>query len=523
MNLKGANALKHRISAIILAFAMLLGAGTAAGCGNEAPQEEITQAMQLFVRLVADIGTPITLSSEADIDAALLVYNALRETQRENPSVAAGKSRLDGYRAEFDALVLQAETERREKEESTRVSAFLQAVSALPAELSAEDREGISAARELYEGLSEESKALPSVSEAYSALKKADSTVTAIEQEEHKKAVRRQAEAFMEGVAALGGITLSSGAEIGELLQMYAEFSDEVLLYEGVSAAKEALDRAYAEYTVLKDEDDVKTFLSLAEKIGKVTLESEAAIYDAEKAYERLSANARRAAGVADAYEQVRAAREAYGILFEAAERVKIDAFLAAVGKIPSDLGAVDMSWFDVLSEASEAYNALAFETRSRKEVSDAFSVWNAAQTAFDAKGYKRIPISDAITEYSADAVPFLLLHVFQTINGKDNLAPVKEFYGVTTTAELSQRMIAYLDIYVDGNYITKTAFDMNSLAGTFILRDVVPLLRPLQAQYPAVQSGANFSFSVHFEDREGKYIPSAKSPRSQETNKYVW
>ena len=108
------------------------------------------------------------------------------------------------------------------------------------------------------------------------------------------------------------------------------------------------------------------------------------------------------------------------------------------------------------------------------------------------------------------------MIHTFE------HLDTTLAFYQVDSVGALSAYADGCLDVYVDGAYVAAVKIDMTKLFNRFILKEVLPLLKPLEAEYPAVKSGAKFSFTFHFEDKKGEFIPSEKTPRSGEVT-YTW
>ncbi len=522
--------MKKRFFSIIIAAALLC-ACIPSGCGEaELPPEQGTeqvysQRMRLFLRLVDEIEPPITLALEADLDAAAIVYAALDEGEKGDSAVAQRKTALDGYRQEFDALKAQAEREKEEKAEKERVDAFLAATDLVPAAdaLTLSDRAAIDRAKELYAELSDPSKAEKRVADAYAALVKADERLTEMEETAHEEAVRTAANSFIEGVENLGEITLDSGVAITELLHIYESFDEEIKSFAGVQEAKEKLDVADAEYRALVNERDKEEFLGLVGEIKEpVGLESESAISRAERAYERLSGEVKSDEEVVAAYEKLTDARARYREIFLQAENEKAQKFIEAAKQVPTDLENVGMDWFNALRAASEAYAALAPETQARTdaEFTEAFNRWNNAQKAFDEKGYRQIPMENPILQTSGDRPSFIVLQYDERM-----FNTLFSFYGVTDKAALAEQCVAWLDVYVDGVFIAKGELNLAGIGHIIYSSEVLSVLKTLSAEDPAIVSGADFSFAIHFSDREDRFIPSDMTNRLEipKAQNYTW
>lgn len=519
--------MSKKFLAIILAIAVLFGVFVLSACDQDVEEEEILSLrQQAFVDAVEAIETPITLDSRGAIDAAERAYVSLDEYERDSKTVAYYRSVLNGYQSDYTALKQGSgsdnggkEDDKPVDEQQTLVASFIKAVEDLPAlqELTLDDRSAINSAIALYNRLNATSKQNEEVISAYSTLVQADSRVAELEAIANQQAWAKMAEEFIEEVEQLGEVTLELGYTLEDLLYQYDKFPDGVKNADGVAEAKAALDAKYEEYKQIRDDNDVQEFLSAVDAIGEVTLKSEGAILRAESIYRYMSDNAKANSDAVEAYQTLVATRAKYNQLFQVAEAERIAHFIEAVSKLRTDVENVDLSWYDALHEAQDAYSALSYDSMFLPEVEQAFERMDAVQRAFDKKGYGKLPNFSINVLYSGDAVPFIVLQSFV-----ENVAPIREFYGVKTNAELQQHAILYLDVYVDGVYVTKTAIDMNKLVNGFILQNVDTLLKGLSADNPEIVSGANFSFAVHIEDRNGINVPTAKTAVSA-TKNYTW
>lgn len=513
--------MKKRIFAIAIALVLFVSVCLVSACDNtkEPPVEELTARQQAFVDAVEAISTPITLTSGSAIDAAYSAYAFLDEYERDSETVKSMKATLDGYQSEYVALKGN-NTEQKDPQQAL-IDEFIKAVAALPAvnDLTVDDRTAIDDAYVLYKQLSSVSKENADVTQAYSKLERANIRVQELEDTANMASWQQTADEFISAVANLDEITLESGEVISDLLYQYDNFPDGVKNIGGMAEAKEVLDQKYAQYQGIKDLNDVKEFISAVSAIGQVTLDSESAIRKAESIYEYMSDNAKSKDNVVAAYETLASARAKYDELFAVVEAERVANFISIANRIPTNLDNVDITWYDILSQARDAYFAMTFESMSLPEVEEAFARWDAAQTAFDNKGYKQLPNFSVNIVYSGDAVPYIVMQLFV-----EQTAVVREFYGVSTNVQLQQYATLYLDVYVDGVYVTKTAIDMNpdKLELGFILKGVDNILKGLSSTNLQITSGANFSFAVHIEDKSNNCIPTEKTKLSNSYN-YTW
>lgn len=510
--------MKKIIVSGFLAFAMALSVCTA--CGQGGGTSSSSHRMRTFLSLVAGIETPITLLSDAELQAGYIVYGYLSDAERGDSAVEESKRTLDAYKETFDTLKTAHDAALEAEREQARMRAFLEAAQRVPSvgALTLQDASLVDEALSAYEALSEQSRADREVSDARERLAEASAQIEKLIREAHLAAVQSAAEQFIASVDAFGRITSQSYFELLALTDAYEALDAEVKEFAGVAEAKQRLDKAMARCIALREAENVERFLGLVGSLSEVTLDSRSDITTAESLYELLSEESKADAEVRAAYDKLKDARARYNEIFRIAEQALIEQFLAAVDDIPADLSGVDISWFDVLSRAETAYFALAYETTLRDDVKAAYERYSKARAAFDERGYKQIPAASFNIEYSGDNPPYLVMQNFV-----EKTAAVREFFGVSSNAELKEFAIAYLDVYADGVYAGKVEFDAGSLTNGFILRDVVSLLQLLAAENPSVVSGSSFSFCVHFEDRAGSFIPSVKSNVSKPTNKYIW
>ena len=328
-------------------------------------EETLSQTAESFIHLVLRIKTPITLDSAAEIEAGYVLYDYMDDKDKEDVTVKESKATLDGYKSEYDVLRAEQDIKDENDRQAALRERFEYAVESLPVKLTSGNRADVEAAFELYEQLNEQSREVYSVKIAYASLVAAESKIAEIEREEHLAEIAAIAQQFIDGVNQLYGedgdeeITLDSIDAIEDLLYDYGKFTDEVKEIDGVEQAKEKLDGALAEYQELKDEADVKQIKKYAKELSpleNVSLESKMTILNAEKLYEDMSEKAKQVEGVAEAYEVIAAAREKYDALFAVAEAERIQIFIEAANRVPTDIQNVDIDWFDVLDAAADAY-----------------------------------------------------------------------------------------------------------------------------------------------------------------------
>ncbi len=523
--------MRKKIMCAVIAVMMFVFTVVAAACGGGSPDSgkegAATQNTQTFVNTVTQIDENITLSSGPKIEVALTIYGLLNDSEKKNQQVIEYKTVLDGYKATYDVLKAAADKEEAERQQAKLAAQFVEEVDKLPNmnRLTIDDRAIVDGIKEIYDQLNDTFKAKAEVVAAYAVLAQADAKVTVLEKAAHEEEVRAIVKEFIEAVGKIEEVTLAAGKTIEDLLYDYEDFTDEIKNYEGVAEAKQTLDGYYAEYIVLRDENDVNEFKKLANALNpvtSVTLESERTILNAEAAYRQMSDEAKNAEGVAEALVIVQKAREKFNELFAIAEKARVERFIELANQVRTDVENVDITWYDALYAVSTAYTALTSDSQELPEVEEAFNRWNTAQKAFDKKGYKQIPMKDPTIVYSGNYPPYLVLQ-----NDSVMFNAVKEFFGVSTVGEISEYAIMWLNIYKDGVFIARGEIDLRSSSieqnGHIIHSDAVQaVFRNVAADHPELVSGGRYGFSLNFEDREGEFIPSARTAVSKETV-YTW
>ncbi|MDE7168366.1 MAG: hypothetical protein K2O28_05930 [Clostridia bacterium] len=527
--------LKCALAAILIGLTSCLFG--ACSSEEEQPSATVTQNTQTFITIVSEIQEPITVEDGLKIEVALLVYEKLNEAEKSNNDVSASKTILDGLKSKYDVVKAEADKQAEIARENKLVADFVAAVNELSLnKLKLEDEETVAALIEKHGQLKDESKSKSEVYAAYSKLLDAEDKIEELKAAARQEVIKATANKFINSVEELlkaieeadaenkNQVILDAGDTIEDLYYDYDEFEDEVIDYEGVAEAKVKLDELNEEYVALKDAKDVEDFLKLIEELSpvgeKVTLQSEDTIAKAEKIYEKMSDEAKAAEGVAEYYVVLQQARAKYDELFAAAEAIRIQQFIEAANNVRTNIEDVDILWYDELDAASRAYYALAYESHSLPEVQQAYERWNAAQKAFNQKGYKQIPMSEPTLVYSGDVPPHIVLQ-----NHANMLNSVVELYDLSSYTEISTYAKVWLYVYVDGNYIARGEVDTAKFieSGHIIPgSEVVKVLKELSAEHTEIKSGANFSFSMNFEDRENKYIPSNKTKVS-ESKVYNW
>ena len=380
---------------------------------------------------------------------------------------------------------------------------------------------------EKYGQLKDESKSKGEVYGAYQTLLDAEEKIAELKEAARQEVIAATAQKFIDSVEELlktieevdeedkDNAILSAGSTLKSLYYDYdEEFEDEVKDYDGVEEAKAKLDELKKEYDVLKAAKDVDDFLNLIKQLSPVetavTLDSKRTVEGAEDLYENMSPEAKRTEGVAEAYAILLQARAKYDVLFAAAEEIKIQEFIEAANNVRTNIEDVDILWYAELEAARNAYFALDYNSQSLPEVQQAYERWDAAQRAFDQKGYQKIPMSEPTLVYSGDVPPHIVLQ-----NHANIWNPVVAHYNLSSYAEISQHAILWLHVYVDGKYIACGEVNTASIiADGHILpgSEVVNVLNKLSAEHSEIKTGASFSFAMSFEDRENRYIPSNKT-----------
>ncbi len=521
--------LKCALAAILIGLtSCLFGA-----CSTEEEQSAVTvtQNTQTFITIVSQIPDSVKVDDGLQIEVALLVYEHLNDAEKGNPEVSASKTRLDGLKTKYDGVKAEADKNAEIARENKLVADFIDAVDELSSKkLKLEDEETVAELMEKYEQLKDESKSKSEVYTAYSALLDAEDEIAELKEAARQEVIAATAKKFKDSVEDLleaieeaddknkNQVILDAGDTIEDLYYDYDEFEDEVKAYAGVAEAKAKLDQLNEEYVVLKDAKDVEDFLKLVEALSPVetavTIQSKDTVTKAEGIYKNMSTAAKTEEGVADAYEVLQQARAKYDELFAAAEEIRIQQFIEAANNVRTNIEDLDILWYDELEAASQAYYALDYKSLSRPEVQQAYERWNAAQRVFDQKGYKHIPMGEPNVVYSGDVPPDIVLQEHAKM-----LGPVVELYNLSSYTEISQYAKVWLYVYVDGTYIDRGELNTANFSNgghNIPGSEIVKVLKALSAEYSEITSGANFSFAINFEDRENKYIPSAKTKVSQ-------
>lgn len=512
-----------KFTCAIAAILISVSACLCGACSNDEKQQQpatVTQNTQTFVTITAQIPDQVTVDYGYKIEAALLVYEYLNAAEKSNADVAAAKTRLDGLKTQYDVIKEEADRQAEAERENKRVEDFVYGVEDLPEKLKLADRYTVDELMEKYEQLKEESKEKRNVIAAYDALLEADKKITALEEAARQELIKATAEEFISAVEEIAekiekadnkNEAIFSEGTISTLHEGYEKFEQEVKDFTGVAQAKAKLDEMYVQYKNLHDAADVEEFLDLVATLtpveNKVTLDSGVTITKAENAYKYMSDEAKNAQGVAEAYVLLQQAREKHDELFAAAEAIKIQIFIDAANKVGTDTENVDISWFDVLDEASQAYDALAYASHSLPEVKDAYARWNAAKKVFDRKGYERIPMSDPNVIFSNDNPPHIVLQ-----NEDNMISSLLKFYNATTLSEISDKVTVWLNVYIEGVYVARGALEATDLSHIINNTKIQGILRNLSVENPEIVSGKSFSFSLNFEDKNNEFIPSAKT-----------
>ena len=237
---------------------------------------------------IAEIGE-VNLGSEAAIVAAENAYAALTEEQK---NLVDNYGTLTAARITYNKLV-------SDKAAAEAVKAKIAEIG----EVTLGSEAAIVAAENAYAALTEEQKALV---DNYDTLTAARITYNKLVSD------KAAAEAVKAKIAEIGEVTLGSEAAIVAAENAYAALTEEqkalVDNYGVLTAAREAYNAKKAE----KEKADKEAADTVKEKIaaiGKVTIDSEAAIKAAEEAYAALTDDQKK---LVDNYDVLTAAREKY-------------------------------------------------------------------------------------------------------------------------------------------------------------------------------------------------------------------
>ena len=90
------------------------------------------------------------------------------------------------------------------------------------------------------------------------------------------------------------------------------------------------------------------------------------------------------------------------------------------------------------------------------------------------------------------------------------------------SNGQLSQYVTMWLNVYVGGVYVGEAEMDIAAAGHIIANTIVVNCLKEVAATHHDVVSGAKFSFSIYFKDKNNEYIPSAATKVSEE-KVYTW
>ncbi len=317
---------------------------TAAESSLQTLKDQITDV----INKIDAIGT-VTLESEDAILDARTAYNALSDAQKARvtnvDTLTAAEQRLEKLKGDAKAI---ADTEA--------------AIAAIGDNVTLDSEDAINAARAAYDGLSDENKAKVS---NYEVLTKAEATLAQL------KADKKAAANVDKKIAGIGDVTLDSKKAIEEAKAAYDALTD--VQKEQVTKL-DTLTKAEASYAELATAEKAKAkdVEKKIDAIGKVTLDSEEAIKEARDAYDALHADFK---GEVSNYEDLQAAEAALSSLKmdKAAEEVekKID----AIGKVSLDSEAAikeARDAYDALpDEAKKKVNNYKTLTDAEKQLAD--------------------------------------------------------------------------------------------------------------------------------------------------------
>ncbi len=351
---------------------------------------------EAFKTAVTNIGT-VALSSETDINAAMLKYDALTPFEKELSGVAASKTALDLKFAEL-ADLKAADT-------------FIKAVADIDLSIFTGTENTfnvvqakITAAENLLSGLTPAQKSAAGVSAAETSLnnKKTQFAIDAKDFADAYAAAQFKAKADAIGTVSLQSLSLIEAAEASyDLLT-----PDQILKPDAISG-KTIVDNAKIAYNTLvkaaADKVKADEFIAFVNLIGTVDKNSGSKITDAENSYSGLTADQKAVNGVSGANTILQNARIAYDSILAG---LKND-FISKV----TDVGAVnDLTLSDEnktkISGAFTSYGALITAQLSDNDIKAAKNSLDELKTAFegliDAQAQSFIAAVGAITVIKA-------------------------------------------------------------------------------------------------------------------------
>lgn len=206
----------------------------------------------------------ITLASETAVEAARTAYDALTAEQ---------KARIDNV----DVLKNAEKTLVRLKSEVESAMGLITAIG----EVTLDSEDAIKLARAAYNKLTAEQKEKVT---NYAALTNAESTLAGLKNQQGSQA---KVQSVIDKIAAIGDVTLQSEKAIGEARTAYNALSK---AEQALVTNANVLTTAESSLSTLKvDHRAADTVIDLINQIGNVTLDSESAIGEARTEYNKLN------------------------------------------------------------------------------------------------------------------------------------------------------------------------------------------------------------------------------------------
>ncbi len=316
---------------------------TLRGLREQAANWERASQAEAQIRAIGEA----TLDKEGQIRAARAAYDALTDAQKALVSQDA-RTALEQAEAALEAL-------KNEKADAAQATALIEAIG----EATLEKAQQIAQARVAYEALTEEEKALIAP-ETLEKLIQAETALKELQTQQADQNAASQAAALIE---AIGEATLEKAQQI----------EDARTAYEALTEAQKALVSPEALEKLTQAEKDLETLraqqadqekagqtAALIEAIGKATLDKEAQIKEARKAYEALT-EAQKALVSEEALAALaKAESDLAALKKQAADKAAADAAARQINAI----GSVTLNKAKQIEGARNAYEALTADQK---------------------------------------------------------------------------------------------------------------------------------------------------------------
>lgn len=383
---------------ILLTVCTLVSCKSKKPGGSDKNESNLPVQSQEFIDAVNGIVLTLDSDSRKAIEDAYALYDALDEESWDFDEV------LDAYYALSDL----EERYYQLLNYDAQADDFINKVVNIPSLLSLEDEYLVIAARNAYNGMSEDARLMLGVEIAYNKLVKCETKITELKDQIDTGKDEEDALVFINQCMKLKDvafITLEDEEIIDECFRIYETLSDTArqldnvkVSYEKLLACKERYD-----YLVLHPEisDNIKIdeFVSYVEQLpNPITLEDIYLIKMAELSYEKLKETLKENDRVVTAYEELVVARSAYNLLYvekleeEKAQQLlkECNEFIALVNEIPETITVSDGA---KIKEALEKYRNLSKEAKESATVIVAYNKLVEYANTFDGFNLEKIKI----------------------------------------------------------------------------------------------------------------------------------